>query len=229
MSPRPYAQQVRAESTAQTRRRILDAVYERLRQAPAERVTVDGVARDAGVSRATIYLVFGDRTGLFDAIGADLLERSGFTEVMRAIDDPDPRAAVDRFLHATTQMYARNHDVLRSLFAMAQIDPTALGGSIARMEDGRRHGMRLLAHRLADEGQLRDDADPVQAVDLLWLMSSFTSFDLLATGHGRTPEQIADTFLATLERSRANAGEAANGPGPACPVSSSTKLTSSWS
>ena len=201
MPPRPYAQQLRAESAAQTRRRILDAVYDRLRQAPGERVTVDGVARDAGVSRATIYLVFGDRSGLFDAIGADLLERSGFSEVMRAVDDPDPRAAVARFLHATTQMYARNQNVLRSLFAMAQVDPTALGGSIARMEDGRNRGMHLLAQRLADEGLLRDGSDTSQAADLLWLMSSFAGFDLLATGRGRTPEHIADTFLATLDQS----------------------------
>ena len=201
MPRRPYTQQVRAETAAQTRQRVLDAVYDRLRQAPAERVTVDGVAKNAGVSRATIYLVFGDRSGLFDAIGADLLERSGFVEVMRAVDDPDTRAAIDRFLHATTQMYARNQDVLRSLFAMAQIDPTALGGSIARMEEGRHHGMQLLARRLADEELLREGADATQAADLLWLMSSFAGFDLLAAGHGRSPEKIADTFLATLKLS----------------------------
>ncbi len=199
MPRRPYTQRARAETAAQTRQRVLDAVYDRLRQAPAERVTVDGVARDAGVSRATIYLVFGDRTGLFDAIGADLLERSGFIDVMRAVDDPDARAAVDRFLHATTQMYARNQVVLRSLFAMAQIDPTALGGSIARMEEGRQHGMQLLARRLADDDLLRDGANATQAADLLWLMSSFSCFDLLATGRDRSPEQIADTFLRTLE------------------------------
>ena len=201
MPPRPYAQQVRAESAAATRRRVLDAVYERLREAPAERVTVDGVARDAKVSRATIYLVFGDRGGLFDAIGADLLERSGFAEVMRAVDDPDPRAAVHRFLHATTQMYARDQEVLRSLSAMSQIDPTALGGSVVRMEDGRRHGMQALAQRLADAGLLREGCDLARAVDLLWLVSSFAAFDLLAAGRGRTPEHVADAFLAVLEQS----------------------------
>lgn len=201
MAQRPYTQQVRAESAAQTRQRILDAVYDRLRRAPAERVTVEGVARDAEVSRATIYLIFGDRSGLFDAIGTDLLERSGFTEVMRAVDNPDPRAAVSRFLHATMQMYARNRDVLRSLFAMAQIDPSALGGSISRMEHGRNRGMQLLACRLADEGLLRHDADTAQAADLLWVLSSFASFDLMATGRGRSPEQIAETFLATLRGS----------------------------
>ncbi len=201
MSPRAYEQQLRAESAAQTRRQILDAAYARLREAPAERVTVERVAQDARVSRATVYLVFGGRTGLFDAIGADLLQRSGFEEVMRAVDDPDPRTALERFFSATTQMYARNRDVLRSLFAMAQIDPTALGGAIARMEEGRSRGMQLLARRLADEGLLQGATHADQAADLLWLMSSFDSFDLLFTGRGRTPIQIADTLLTTLRHS----------------------------
>lgn len=198
MPPRAYTQHVRAETAAQTRRRILDAVYDRLRKAPAERVTVDGVARIAGVSRATVYLVFGDRSGMFDAIGSDLLERSGFSEVMRAVEEPEPRAALEQFFHATTQLYARNQDVLRSLFAMAQLDPTALGGAIERIEEGRNRGMQLLAQRLADEGLLRDGSDTARAADLLWLLSGFSSFDLLATVRGRTPEDIAHMYLATL-------------------------------
>lgn len=201
MSPRSYEQQVRAESAAQTRRRILDAAYRRLRGAPAERVTVEQVAQDAGVSRGTIYLVLGGRTGLFDAIGADLLVRSGFEEVMRAVDDPDPRTALERFFFATTEMYANNRDVMRALFAMARIDSTALGGAITRMEDGRSHGMRLLAARLADGGLLRHGVQADQAADMLWLLSSFESFDQLYTGRGRTPDHIADTYLDTLRRS----------------------------
>lgn len=198
MCPRPYTQHVRAETAAQTRRRILDAVYDRLRTAPAERMTVDGVARDAGVSRATVYLVFGDRSGLFDAIGSDLLDRSGFPQVMRAVDEPEARTALERFFHATTQLYARNQDVLRSLFAMAQLDPTALGGAIARIEEGRSRGMQLLAQRLADEGRLRDGSETERAADLLWLLSGFSSFDLLATVRRRTPEDIANMYLATF-------------------------------
>ena len=200
MSPRSYTQHVRAETAAQTRARILDAAYGRLRQAPGEKVTVEGVARDAGVSRATVYLVFGDRSGLFDAIGTDLLDRSGFADVMRAVDEPDPLHAVEGFCYATTQLYSRNQDILRSLFAMAQLDPTALGGAIARMEEGRSRGMQLLAQRLADEGLLRADADAGRAADLLWLLSGFASFDLLATVRGLSPADIAGLYLDTITR-----------------------------
>ena len=63
MSPRKYEQRVRAEAADETRRRILDAVYERLRAAPSEPVALDRVARRAGVARSTVYLIFGSRGG----------------------------------------------------------------------------------------------------------------------------------------------------------------------
>ena len=77
MAKRPYEQRLRARSAEETRRRILDAVYERLREAPAEPVSVERVARMAGVARSTVYLVFGSRAGLFDALGDDLLRQDG--------------------------------------------------------------------------------------------------------------------------------------------------------
>jgi AcrR family transcriptional regulator len=200
MSRRPYEQRLRAESAAQTRRRILDSAYHRLQQVPSEALTVDRVARDASVSRSTIYLVFGGRAELFDAVGADLLQRSGFDEVMQAVEDRDARAALRRFLRATVGLYAANRDVFRNLFSMAQIDPGAAGGAISRMEHGRARGMQQLAARLAEARLLRDDMGPDDAADLLWLASSFDSFDLLATGRSRSADHIAAALTATVER-----------------------------
>ena len=78
MTTRKYEQRLRAESAEDTRRRILDAVYERIRAAPSEPVSIDRVARAARVARSTVYLVFGSRAGLFDAVAEDLFERGGF-------------------------------------------------------------------------------------------------------------------------------------------------------
>ena len=51
MSKRRYHQNVRADAAAETRRHILDTLYEPLREAPAEPVSVDQIARRARVSR----------------------------------------------------------------------------------------------------------------------------------------------------------------------------------
>jgi AcrR family transcriptional regulator len=53
-------------------------VYQRLREAPTEPVSIERVAAMADVSRSTIYLVFGSRAGLFDALGDDLRRKGGF-------------------------------------------------------------------------------------------------------------------------------------------------------
>ena len=91
MATRKYEQRLRARSADDTRRRILDAVYERLRDAPSQTVSVDRVARMAGVARSTVYLVFGSRAGLFDALGRDLMERSGYAGLIQAVGHPDAR------------------------------------------------------------------------------------------------------------------------------------------
>ena len=78
---RAYEQKARAESAAETRRRIIDAVIDRLRKAPAERISVDAVARTAGVSRSTVYVIFGSRADLFDAVALDVYDRAGYPAV----------------------------------------------------------------------------------------------------------------------------------------------------
>ena len=80
------------ETAGETRRRILDAVYERLREAPSQPVSVDRIARMAGVARSTVYLVFGSRAGLFDALGDDLLRRDAYWRLLDAVAHPDARA-----------------------------------------------------------------------------------------------------------------------------------------
>src|SRR5829696_5923903 len=91
MAKRRYEQRLRAEAAEETRRRVLDAVYERLREAPAEAVSVDRVARMAGVARSTVYVIFGSRAGLFEAFGIDLIERAGYDRLLEAVAAEDAR------------------------------------------------------------------------------------------------------------------------------------------
>ncbi len=69
------------------------------------------------------------------------------------------------------------------------------------MEQGRSAGMAHLAQRLADQGALRPDVTPGQAADLLYLLTSFDSFDLLYTGRALPIDQAATTLITTAERS----------------------------
>jgi AcrR family transcriptional regulator len=204
VTSRKYEQRLRAEGAEQTRRRILDAMYERLREAPSEPVSVDHVARMAGVARSTVYVIFGSRAGLFDALGADLLERGGLERLVEAVADPDARESMRGGLRTGAEMFAGNRDVLRALHSMAQLDEGAVGGAIQRIEERRARGMIRLARRLARQKALRPDVDTKFAAHLLWVLASFDTFDALYTDRGLSVNDVGDILVATAERSLCN-------------------------
>jgi AcrR family transcriptional regulator len=200
VATRRYEQRLRAEEAERTRRRILDALYERLREAPAEPVSADQIARMARVSRSTIYLVFGSRAGLFCALGADIMDRGGFNAVLAAAVCPDAIESLRGGIRAIVRMYATQRDVLRALNSMAQLDAEAVGGSVQKLEGGRAIGIASRARRLAEQGTLRPEVTEAQAANLLWLLTSFDAFDVLYTGRSLPAEEVADALIATAER-----------------------------
>jgi AcrR family transcriptional regulator len=200
MAARKYEQRLRAESAEATRRRILDAVAHELRASPTEPVSLDRVAQHARVARSTVYLVFGSRAGLFDAFAEDLWERSGLADLTEAVAHADAREHLRAGIRASCEMYAAERDLYRVLFAMARLDPESVGGAIAKKETNRAGGMDYLARRLADQGYLRADVDFDEAVRVLWVLASFETYDLLATGRKLGVDAAADTIIAMAER-----------------------------
>ena len=200
VAARKYEQRLRAESPDETRRRILDTVYERLQEAPSEGIAVDQIARMAGVARSTVYLIFGSRAGLFDAVGEDLMQRGGFERIVRAVAHPDAREHLREGFRAGMHTYAAIRDAARVLYSMSALDPDAVGGAIQREDENRAGGMTYLAKRLAEQNVLRADVTAEQAADLLWILTSFDTFDLLYTGRGMSADEVADVLITTAER-----------------------------
>jgi AcrR family transcriptional regulator len=200
MTARKYEQRLRAESAEETRRRILDATYRRLRSAPAQPVSLDAVARDARVARSTVYAIFGSRAGLFDALTSDLWERSGYPKLVEATSDPDVLVNLRRGFLESTRMYATDRDVWRALFSMAQLDADAVGDSVKRADEHRARGMAWLARRLKRAGVLREGVGVQRAAGVLWILTSFDAADLLFTGRGLDADAAARTLLEMAER-----------------------------
>ena len=200
MPTRQYKQRLRAESATETRQRILEAVAERMRTAPTEPVSVDQVARLAKVARSTIYVVFGSRVGLFEAFAEDLFARTGMADLAQAVKSADALEQLRAATRAACRMFAGDLDVYRVLYAVARLDPDAVGQVIEKSESDRRRGMKRLAKRLAEDGYLRDDLTVDQALDRLWVLGSFDAFYLLNAGQGLSVDDAADVLCETAER-----------------------------
>ncbi|HEX5622331.1 MAG TPA: TetR/AcrR family transcriptional regulator [Solirubrobacteraceae bacterium] len=77
MKTRPYRMLARAESAAATGERIIDAAIEAFWASPGLQVSLDEVARRAGVSVQTVIRRFGGRDGLIAATVEREAERVG--------------------------------------------------------------------------------------------------------------------------------------------------------
>ena len=201
MSPRRYDQRLRAEAAEETRKRILDALYGRLRERPSQPVSVEEIAQLARVARSTVYLIFGSRAGLYDALAAELFRSGEFALVEAAAANPDGRESLRDGLLGGARMFAAHRDVFRVLYSMAQLDANAVGGAVQRLEAGRSDGMYRLAERLAGQDLLRPDITAEDAAHVLWLLTSFDGFDVLFTGRGLSLEAVVDVLTAMAERS----------------------------
>ena len=200
MAIRKYEQRRRAEAAEDTRRRILDAVYEQLRTAPAEPISIDRIARAAEVARSTVYVVFGSRAGLFDALGEDLLHRAGFQRMLRQSRQPDARESLRAAIYELAAMYAAERDVIRALVSRAQLDTGASPVQSGSWRTPRPRHDRPHPRARRPRTATARCRSPETAADALWLLTSFDAFDLLHTGRGLATRRVADTLTAMAER-----------------------------
>lgn len=200
MDNRRYVQRARAETSDTTRRRILDAARDTLERGPVGALKVDEVARAAGVSRSTVYLLYGSRAGLYDALARYLRDTAGFEELVVSSRLPDALESLRTSARIGVRMYARMPQLARALFTLAAIDPDAVA-AVRAIEDGRRPGQLQLARGLAAQGYLRADVSVEEATDILNVLTSFQAFDELFAGSGLGAEIVADRLIAMAERS----------------------------
>jgi AcrR family transcriptional regulator len=200
MDKRQYVQRARAESTDATRRRILAAARASLERGPLGALRVDEIARSAGVSRSTVYLLYGSRAGLFDALARHLRYEAGFDALLDEFRKPDALEAMRGSQRAAVRMYAKLPNLARALFTLSSIDPDAVA-AVRAIEDGRRPGQADIAGRLAEQGYLRSDVSVAEATDILTVITSFQAFDELFDGSGLPTETVADRLIAMAERS----------------------------
>jgi AcrR family transcriptional regulator len=188
MSPRPYRLGQRQAAIDETRSRIIAAARELLMAADPGQFSIDAVARQADVSRATVYYQFHSKLGLlealFDAAGAT----GGLAGLADAFHQPDPLDALDGFVAVFGRFWSADRVLHRRMRGLAVLDPD-LESALEARQEWRRRGAATLASRFTTphDGQRADQR--ADMIDMLFSVTSFEAFDTLA-GPDRTPASV---------------------------------------
>jgi AcrR family transcriptional regulator len=178
MSPRPYNLGQRRGPIDRGRQQVLDAARRLLAgTASYTAFTVDAVAKQADVARATVYYQFGSKAGLLEAVCDSLAEAGQMSELAVAFTESDPREALRLFIGCFGRFWSVDRAAMRRLRALAALDPD-VGAVISARDERRREGLTVLVSRLAGASVLA--AEPDHAVRVLFTLTSFETFDTLA-------------------------------------------------
>jgi AcrR family transcriptional regulator len=91
-------------TTVSTRDSVFDSAATHFAKGGFDGVSVDDIARDAGVNKAMIYYHFADKLALYRAVLADGLSRMGETVSAIASAADAPAVKLDRFIDAFVRM-----------------------------------------------------------------------------------------------------------------------------
>ncbi|MEU8701540.1 TetR/AcrR family transcriptional regulator [Streptomyces sp. NPDC048680] len=178
--------------SAAAERAILDAVVELLEAGePLAGLSIERIARTAGVGKATIYRRWTDKEELF-------------VDVLRDIEPPEPEVSGTRgigdlrvLLESMRRrgLAQRSSVLLHNVFAQMKSHPRLWSEYQCTVIAPRRVAMLAAVRRAVDAGELRDDTD-VELMDDLFLGPM-----LVRTIHrpdAPLPEDLADRIIQLL-------------------------------
>jgi AcrR family transcriptional regulator len=139
--------------------RILDAASRLMTHYGYDKTTMDDIAREAGVSKGALYLVWSGKEALFDALLKHEMKRLLLD--LRARIEADPIGGTLPALYGHTLLALQNNPLMSALYTR---DGRVLGEFVHR-QDSHRYTQRLLMSQESIEqmqaaGLLRSDIPP---------------------------------------------------------------------
>jgi AcrR family transcriptional regulator len=186
------------------RERLLDAAAELFLERGYHGVGLDELGQAAGVSRQTVYNLFGSKAGLLTAMTAHVEERAGLVEMLATVrSQPNGLSMLRAFLDTVVAVEPRVRPYSSVVYAARLGDATA--AELWRNRLGSRYmGVTMVMSRINDEGGLRGDVTVEEAADVMWAITSPHYYEYLVIERGWSSERyrshleevIASTLLA---------------------------------
>lgn len=191
MSPRPYRSPRRRVAAKRTRARLLKAARAML--AAPDGISLDAVAKKAGVTRLTVYNQFGSRRALLEAVFDDMAERGGLHRIREAMAKTDPQAALQQIVLIFCDFWSVHRGALWRLHAASATDPE-FEESLRARNQRRRHLLSVLVDRMI-EGGAKSPEVVIELIDVLFALTSVGFFWELTAG-GRKANAVCHLIQA---------------------------------
>ena len=203
---RTYNGALRTEQAKMTRARILDAARRLLVSGTYSSITMEEIAKQAGVSYQTVYAIFGTKLrlaqGLIEVGFPHVADALKLFDALRQSDDAElglrTGARVSRLIYEICA------DLLR--FIRESGDPALLAHYREREEqrlaDMTQFGLPAMLER---SGRLRAGISSSEAVAVIWALTGPDQYTQLVFQRGWTPSRyedwLADALISMLLRS----------------------------
>jgi AcrR family transcriptional regulator len=201
---RRYDSPRRRQQAAATREQILTAAQRLFERDGYAATSVAAVAREAGVSLKTVYVVFETKSGLLRALWHRLLRGDRDDTPVgqqpwfrRVIDEPDPRVQLRLNAHNSREVKQRAGALMEVIQGAAPGDDE-IGRLWDRIQTEFHANQRAVVASLHEKGALREGVGVDAAADILWTLNHPSLYHLLVGRRGWSPgryEQWLDNLL----------------------------------
>jgi AcrR family transcriptional regulator len=168
----------RAAATEATRKAIVVAARALLVSRRWQEFTVEAVAKQAGVTRVTVYNQVGSKRGLLDAVLTELTERARMDQVLSDTDHLSATDACAAIVLQTCRFWRTERDILRPVFGLAVVEPD-IAAVLGQREQWRRDQLERLLERLAAEAAPASAFAPGEVLATALAVTSFPTYDRL--------------------------------------------------
>jgi AcrR family transcriptional regulator len=195
---RSYQSPTRQRQADETRSRIAAAARKLLEKHGYAGMTMEAVAQEAGVAAATVYAVFGSKTGVL----SEILDAARFGDsyqnlVREAMQATNPSERLRFPARIARRIYESEDSVLDLLRGAGAVAP-ALAQSESERECSRYDAQGGMIQYLVRTRNLRRGLDPQHARDILWSLTSRDLYRMLVRDRGWTAQQYEDWLASTL-------------------------------
>jgi AcrR family transcriptional regulator len=198
VKPRAYNSPERDERANATRRRILEAAAKLFAERGFAGVTMRGIAHDAAVSLATVYLYFPGKPALVAGL-VDEVVSSGDLSVERVEAEAAPVEQLRTAAHIIRMLNERSWLVVSILRSAHGIDDE-LSDAWRLWQLGHLHAVQRAITALEHTGALRAGLMPEDAVDIAYALAGTDVYRALVRERGWSHDRYEAWLLDVAQR-----------------------------